>query len=70
MRYIKEYCRTVNKETGKTTYFVKKCDMFQRVAKEDFDKDYAESDGLDCLFTETKGKFTRHYTTFSFYFGE
>lgn len=66
-KYQSELLRTVNSESGKTYFYIKKCNEFTRISKEEYNERYDSSDGVSCLFTDIKGKFTRHYTTVTFY---
>jgi len=61
--YQSELMRVENKATGGTTYFVKKCDVFARISRDDYEKRYQTSDGVSCLFTRSTKRHIRHYTT-------
>lgn len=61
--YQSELMRVTNNDTNKTTYYVKKCDTFQRVSREDYDMRCIRSDGYSCAYTKQTRKHMRHYIT-------
>lgn len=65
--YTSELMRTVNNETERTQYYVRKCGVFTRISKAEYNERRDSADGVSCLYTKAKGKFTRHYTTITMY---
>ena len=61
--YYSELMRSVNKTSGKITYYVKVCDVMKRITREEYDKRYDDADGISCLYTKETKAHWRHYTT-------
>ena len=61
--YQSELMRCTNLLTGKTTYFVKKCDVFQRVSRDDYELREIKSDGFSCVYSKTTKRHRRQYIT-------
>ena len=61
--YQSELMRCENKATGGVTYFVKKCDVFSRISRDEYETRFRKSDGVSCLFTRSTKRHTRHYMT-------
>ena len=55
--------RCTNNKTGKTTYFIKKCDTFQRISRDDYELREITSDGFSCVWSKTTKKHRRQYIT-------
>lgn len=61
--YYSEVKRTVNTKTGKTRYYVKKCGVFSRIGRAEYEKRYDEATGLSCLWNKLVGDSNHCYTT-------
>lgn len=61
--YQSELMECVNLATGKSTYFVSKCDVFQRVSADDYELRKIMADGFSCVHTKTTKKHRRQYIT-------
>jgi len=68
--YSSELLRVTNSTTGVTRYYVKKCDTFQRISKEEYDKRFRESEGVSNMCTQSTPKHVRNYMTVTYYYGE
>ena len=64
--YYSELMRSVNKTSGKITYYVKICDVMKQITREEYDKRYDDADGVSCLYTKQAKTHWRHYTTVSY----
>ena len=61
--YQSELMECVNLATGKSTYFVNKCDVFQRVSADDYELRKIRADGFSSVHTKTTKKHRRQYIT-------
>ena len=61
--YYSELLKTVNNKNGLITYFVKKCDIFTRISKNEYDERYNSAYGISNLYNTTSSNFNRFYTT-------
>jgi len=61
--YQSELMECTNLETGKSTYFVSKCDVFQRVSASDYELRKIRADGFSCVHSKTTKKHRRQYIT-------
>jgi len=63
LKYQSELMKVTNIKTGKTTYYVSKCDVMQRISKVDFDQRYDIADGFSCCHQVKTTKHVRQYIT-------
>ena len=61
--YQSELMTVMNRRTGVIRYFVKKCDVFQRVSEREYFERYDAADGLSCAWSKEVGGFYRTYRT-------
>jgi len=61
--YQMELMTVTNRRTGVIRYFIKKCDVFQRVSERDYFNHYDSADGLVCMSNRESGGFYRTYRT-------
>lgn len=61
--YYSELMTSTNLKTGRVTYYIKKCDVFQRVSRAAWDARYYGSDGLNSMYTITTKTHRRSYRT-------
>ena len=65
-KYMSRLKTTTNNTTGKTFYYVEKCDVFSRISKAEY---YERDQGAirsDCFLTQGKGNHTYQYKTIYF----
>jgi len=67
---MKLYCsklkQTKNLSTGKTYYYVKKCDYFTRISKTEYKERESYATRSDSFLTECIGNFIYQYKTIYF----
>ena len=61
--YYSELLRSVNKTSGKITYYVKVCDVMKRITREEYNKRYEDADWISCLYTKATKTHWRQYAT-------
>ena len=66
-RYEMEVLKTVNTETGNTTYYKKVCDVMKRISKKEYDNCRDECFGVSCRYNTVSKKHNRFYTNLTFY---
>lgn len=66
-KYQSELMTCTNLSTGKVTYYVSKCDVFQRVSLRDYLERYESADGLSCMYVKASKTHRRDYRTVTYY---
>jgi hypothetical protein len=57
-----ELMKSINKKTCKKRYYKKIGDVMTRISLIEYDKIYGSCVGVNCVFTNSNKRLTRHYT--------
>lgn len=68
-RWLSELKTVENKHTGATRYYIKKCDVWSRVSREDWESRAADSTRKDSFITKSIGdNWHRFMTVYGHYY--